>query len=553
MKEKTLSFFSDFSQIKRTWKEDLVAGVLVGIVLVPQALAYSQMAGMPAHFGLYASFIPLIIASLFGSSKLLSTGPAVVISLLSLSAVSKLAPANSQEFIAYSALLAIFVGVIQLLFGVLKLGNVVHFVSNSVILGFVNAAAILIIFSQVIKIANIPVIQGKHEAFSMIYFFQKNLGINYESLVIGILSLFILIAGKKKSKKLPLPLLVIIFASLYTSLFGYSGPVVGELPTGLPSLQIPIFSFEAIKILIQPAIIVALVAYMNGISVAKTIALKTKEGVMGNKELIGQGMANISAGLLGSSAVGASLSRTALNYSMGAKTRLASIISGLFVGIVLVFFTGVLKNIPQTVLAAIILVSVLQIISYKQFKELFDNYKYDGLVAVITLIATLVFSPNLELGVVIGIIASGFVYIHRSSYSSILVFKANDTQYASEHEIEFQDFKTNNTVLAVSIDRSLIFTNAEDVSDKILLSVNKRKNIEYVLIMCRSVNFIDATAVKMLEHLHATLKEKGITLVIANLQPQVFEFVKKLELFNIIGERNFFKYVNKALEDISKR
>lgn len=423
MKLAVLPFLNWIPDMKLSWKQDVIAGVLVSIVLIPQSLAYSQMAGMPAYYGLYASFIPLIVASLWGSSRILSTGPAVIISLLSLGAVSKLTPISSSEFITYSAVLAVMVGVIQLLMGVFKFGNIINFVSGSVILGFINATSILIMLSQAVKIFGLPSVTGQHEIFSLVRFINGRGEVNLESIVIGIGALILLLSAKRigflVGSRFPLPLLIISIATIYSKLFDYSGAVVGEIPAGLPSFVVPIVSFEVISALFLPSFVVALVAYMNSISLAKSFGAKSKEVVVGNKELIGQGLANIFAGFFGSSAVSGSVSRTAINYSAGAKTNLSSIVTGIMVGVVLLFFTDALKYVPQTVLAAIIIASVITMVDLRKIWRLFVNYKYDGLVAVFSFVATLIVSPNLELGVIIGIIISGIVYVHRSSYSKI--------------------------------------------------------------------------------------------------------------------------------------
>lgn len=553
MKHRLFPFTSWLPEVKDTWKSDVIAGVLVSIILIPQALAYSQMAGMPAYYGLYASFIPMIIASLWGSSRLLSTGPAVVVSLLSLSAVSVFAPANSAEFVMYTGVLTLLVGVLQFCMGVLKAGNSIHFISHPVILGFVNASALLIILSQMVHILGIPSVRGHHEIFSLLRFFEKGTTINFESLLIGVIAIGLLILAKDKKIKALLPLFVIVFATVYSWFFQYSGAIVGVIPSGLPHLTVPTMGWQIILQLFRPALIIALVSYMNGVSVAKTVAFKTKEVIVGNQELIGQGLANIAAGLFGSSPVGGSLSRTSLNWSMGAKTGFASIVSGLMVGFVLLFFTKTLTYVPQTVLAAIIIVSVVQLFDVQKCIHLFKKYKYDGWVAILTFVATVISSPNLELGVIIGIVASGAVYIHRSSYSSIIVFKANDKKTAKKNGILFQQFPSNARVLAVSIDRSLIFTNAEHVTEKILYDVLRSQGIQYIMLMCRSVNFVDATAIETLESLVISLREKNITVVMVSLHPEFWDFVKKLPFYDVVGKENFFKKANEALKDISKR
>lgn len=553
LKTALFPFIEWLPEVKKTWKQDIIAGILVSIILVPQSLAYSQMAGMPAYYGLYASFIPLILASLYGSSKLLSTGPAVVISLLSLSAIGKLAPAGSTEFITYSAVLALLVGVIQFGMGLLRLGSLVHFISHSVIVGFVNAAALLIVFSQVIKILEIPVMRDQHVALTFFGLFQNPGLVNIESIIVGVLSLLILVFGKRYSKNIPLALVVIILATIYSRYSGYTGEVVGTIPAGLPSLVIPHFSMNVIRELLEPAVIVALVAYMNSISVAKTIAVKTNESISPSQELLGQGIANITAGLFGSSAVAGSLSRTALNYSSGAKTNFSSVVAGVMVAVALLFFTESLRYVPQTVLAAIIIASVLQLLDFRQIYKLWIEYKYDGWVALFSFLATLVLSPNLEQGVIIGILVSGMVYAHRAAYASVTIFRANDTKTARSKGIRLQQHLVSEKVLVVTFDHSLIFANADKVADEILNAVAREKKIKYVMFLCKGINFIDATAVEMLESLVVKLKQKKITFVMTSLKPEFSEFIKKVSLYQTVGPQNIFQKANQALANLNNR
>lgn len=546
-------FLSWIKELRYSWKNDLISGILIAIILIPQSLAYAQIAGMPARFGLYASFLPVIIASLWGSSKQLSTGPAVVVSLLTLTSISKFAVPGSVEFISLVALLALMVGIIQLIFGLIKVGNLIRYIAQSVILGFVNGAVVLIIIDQIPKILGIVVNNNDHLIIIIKNIFSQYHSINYQSLFLGLTSLLIIIIGKKYFKKFPVILLIVILSTIFSKYSGYSGSIIGNIPTGLPDFSIPLYSFDLLKKLFLPAFIVAIVAYVNSISISKTLSLHSKEIINPNQELIGQGLANISAGISGTIPVGGSFSRSAINLESNSKTGLSALVVGIVLAITSIFFMDTLYFLPKTVLAAIIGGTVINLIDFKQIRKLLIHHKYDGYIAIFSFLSTLIFAPHLDYGIILGIIFSIGIYVHRAYASPIEFFKASDILEQEKRRIRFKFFQSNNAVLVISIDHSLMFSNVEAIQNEILNEIKCRKGIRYIMFLSRNINFLDSTAVLMLEDLVGILRKNNITFIMVSVKPSLEQFIRKINLDEIIGKENIFKKANLALREISDR
>lgn len=550
---KIFPFLNWLGEVKNSWKQDLVSGLLVAIILIPQSLAYAYMAGMPAHYGLYAALIPVALAALFGSSRQLATGPAILTALLTLTTISTFAEPRTPEFIVLVAILALMVGVIQVGMGLAKLGNLVHFVSQSVIVGFVNAAAILIVMTQVAKIMEITTNSKQHVMIGLLSALGNYDFMNCQSICLGVAALLIIFISRKFFKKIPIVIFVVIGAIIYSKFFGYTGTIIGEIPAGLPSFKFPEIDLMTAESLFTSSIVIAIVSYVSSISIVKTITSITHDHIDPNQELVGQGIANISASISGTTPVSGSFSRSALNLSSGAKTGFASVVTALLILLTLLFLTPLLYHLPVTVLAAVIIASVVKLLDFDHMKKLWSNYKYDGWVAFVSFAATLVLAPRLDYGVIVGIIFSLLMYAHRSQKASLLVFKANDTDFMKKHGIFFDEYESNRKVLAVTSSHSLIFTNADKVNEEILDSVNRRKGIRYILFMFRGVNFIDATAAEMLEQLVGDLRERDITFITVRVKPKLAKFIKNLDLYDQIGSENIFHKANEALKDINKR
>ncbi|HIE55195.1 MAG TPA: sodium-independent anion transporter, partial [Chromatiaceae bacterium] len=305
-------------------KADLIAGVTVALVLVPQSMAYAQLAGLPPYFGLYASFLPPMVAAIFGSSRQLATGPVAVVSLLTAASLEPLAAAGSEGFFAYAILLAIMVGIFQLFLGLFRLGVLVDFLSHPVVVGFTNAGAIIIGTSQLSKLFGVTVEKAPHH-YETVYniILEATENMHLITFAFSVLSIAIIWAIKKYQPRLPGVLIAVVVSTLLSWVIGFEergGSIVGAIPAGLPSMTIPVFDWEVIKQLISSTIVISLIGFMEAISIAKAMAARTRQRLDANQELVGQGLSNIVSGLFGGYAVSGSFSRSAVNIEAGAVT-----------------------------------------------------------------------------------------------------------------------------------------------------------------------------------------------------------------------------------------
>ena len=347
---------------KEFFKNDLGAGLAVGIMLIPQGIAYAMIAGLPPIYGLYTAMIPQMVYAVFGTSRQLAVGPVAMDSLIVASGVATLAEIGTEHFIEFAILLAFMMGVLQVLFGIFKLGFLVNFLSRPVISGFTSAAALIIALSQLKHLLGID-IQRNNQIHSLVYEALQNIkDTNLITLAIGVVSILILVFFKQFSKKIPAALVVVVLGILLVKFFNLDQigvKIVGDIPNGLPNFVVPSFEKQTLINLFPIALTLSFIAFLEAISVAKAIELKHNDyKVIPNQELIALGMGNIVGSFFQTYPATGGFSRTAVNNQAGAKTPMAAIISGSVVGLTLLFFTHVFYYLPEAVLAAIIVVAV---------------------------------------------------------------------------------------------------------------------------------------------------------------------------------------------------
>src|ERR1700690_242284 len=417
-----LSSFYPFSHLQQlsfntaTLKDDLVAGITVSLVAIPQSLAYAQLAGVPAYYGLYAALIPSIVGAVFGSSRQLSTGPVAMTSLLTAASVAPLAAHGSDLFYAYVILLALLSGLFQIGFGVFRMGVLLNFLSHPVLMGFINAAALIIGLSQLPTFLGIPAKQSEHFLLDIWNVVSHIDTVHEMSLGFGLTAFVLLLAFKKLAPKLPgvlITVALLTWASYALQFAEIGGRVVGEIPKGLPSISLPPLDWKASMALLPASFVIALISFMEAMSSAKVIAIKTRQPWNENKELIGQGLAKVAAAFCHSMPVSGSFSRSALNLVANAKTGWSSIISAIFVLLTLLFFTPMLYHLPKPVLAAIIMVAVMGLINFRIIAKAWHANRDDGFASIITFVATLAFAPNIQNGILTGILLSLALLLHR--------------------------------------------------------------------------------------------------------------------------------------------
>jgi SulP family sulfate permease len=539
-----------------TVREDIIAGITVSLVAIPQALAYAQLAGVPPYYGLYAAFIPTIIGVLFGSSAILSTGPVAMTSLLTAASIAPLAAAGSEQFYAYAVLLALLSGMIQIGFGLARMGVLLNFLSHPVLMGFINAAALIIGISQIPAFLGISVKQSPHllvDTWNVLTNFDSLHGM---TLAFGLGALAMLYLFKKAFPKLPGVLITVGFLTWISYMTGFAehgGRVVGEIPTGLPSLTVPIFDWAAIRDLLPAAFVVSLISFVEAMSSCKVISMKTRSRWDENQELIGQGLAKVTAAFCQSMPVSGSFSRSAINLSSNARTGLSSIVSAGFVLATLMFFTGALFHLPKPVLAAMIMMAVANLVNFKSIQHAWQASKNDGIAAIATFFATLIFAPNIQNGILTGIVLSLTLFLYQRMRPRIITTLGMHSDGTLRDAARFNLPLLPPQVGALRIDSSLLFFNVAYFENAILKLIQAKPEAEYILIAGHGINHLDGSGVEIISSLTRHLHDSGITLVFSGLKMQVLEVMERTGLVKAIGENNIYSTDKIAIEALQAR
>jgi SulP family sulfate permease len=523
---------------------DISAGIVVAMMMVPQGMAYALVAGLPPVVGLYASIVPPILYALFGSSMTQSVGPMAITSLMTAAALSAIPNVGPGLYMVLAAQLALLTGVVLLLCGLLRVGFLANFFSRPVMSGFTLGAALLIAYGQIE-----PLLGGSLGAVHM------------PSAILGVASLVVLFlarqylaellrrlgmsAGAADVSSRLAPMFVVVGATIVTALLDLPGAgvhVTGEVPTGLPSLNLATSSRHW-ALLIKPALLIGFVSFLVSMSAAQTLALRRQEKLQGNYELIGLGMANVGSALTGGYPVTGSISRSAVNFSAGANTPLASIISAVLMALALVAPTGWLALLPLPTLAATIIVAVLSMLELSTLRTAWRYDRSDALTLLATLAGVLVL--GIEAGVVLGVMLSMGNLIWRASRPHIAVL---GRIAGSEHfrNIERHSAQTMPLVLMLRIDANLFFGNVEAVNARIEEELNAHPKTEHLVLVMTAVSSIDTSALFGLEELNQALRQRGIGLHLAEVKGPVMDRLRESNLIGTLNGQVFLSAVMAA-------
>lgn len=675
-----LGWFKDYGL--DNLKIDAISGLTVALVLIPQSMAYAQLAGLPPYYGLYASFLPPIVAALFGSSRQLATGPVAVVSLMTSASLEPLATAGSEGYIAYAILLALMVGIFQLTLGVLRLGLVVNFLSHPVVNGFTNAAAIIIASSQLSKMFGVYVDKGEHNYETIIRVINSAFHYtHWPTLLMGVFAFAIMYGLKWISPKIPNVLVAVAVTIVISSAIGYQhnnsvdisaikspkaqglieafnkavnvipriskqraevnmaidmassghdtmavldaeheanvltinmervkrqahvyrkkirnllfecieqadgslkfylkdtkppgskgdgrtwrirvgnyplkkdkifmtggGSVVGAIPQGLPSLTVPKISLKIVLHMFPFVIIISLLGFMEAISIAKAMAGKTGQRLDPNQELIGQGLANICGSFSKSYPTSGSFSRSAVNLQSGAISGLSSAFTSLTVVIVLLFFTPLLYYLPQSVLAAIIMMAVIGLVNASGFIHAWKAQWYDGSISIITFLCTLLYAPHLHIGIMIGVVLSLLVFLYKSMrpvVASLSWHEGMSLQNSMTHNLQECKY-----IDLIRFEGTLFFANASYLEDKINERMIEKKGIKHIIILCDGINDMDASGEEALSITIDRLRSAGVGISLSGVNDSVMSVLKRTYLFEKIGEENIFTNTERAI------
>ena len=529
-------------------KADAMAGLTVALVLIPQSMAYAQLAGLPAYIGLYASFLPVMVAAIFGSSRQLGTGPVAVVSLMSAAAMQPFALQGLpiETIVVYSALLAFMIGIFQLSLGLLRLGILVDFLSHPVVVGFTNAGALIIATSQVPKLFGLNI---KADQFDHSYEFwwatiTSLSDTKMTTFVIGAFALTTLMVLKKYAPRLPGVLITVLLTTVLSwavDFKGMGGSVIGTIPEGLPTFSLPFVQIDmkTFMSLATTAVVIGLIGFVEAISIAKAMASQTRQRLSANQELVGQGLSNITSGVFGGYAVSGSFSRSAVNFAAGAVTGFSSVVTGLLVALTLLFLTPLLYHLPQATLAAVIIMAVVNLVKIAPIKHAWKVEPHDGVVAVVTFFATLAFAPHLDKGILLGVVLSLGLFLYRTM-SPNLVEVARDED-GTMRDANAHGLKTSDSIAVYRFDGDLYFANTGYLEGKLLNNVAQKPNLKALVLDMESIDQIDSTGEEMLEKLADRLKFAGIEFYIARVKLRVYQAFQRSGLAQHIGEERFFR------------
>ncbi len=507
---------------RSNFRSDLAAGVTVGAMLVPQAMAYALLAGLPPEVGLYAATIPVLIYAVFGTSRQLAVGPVAIVSLLTATALAPLVEEGTEAYLKAAALLALMVGLIHIVLGIGRLGFLVNFLSHSVLVGFTAAAAIIIGFSQAKHLLGISVPRQEH-FYETVLEVGRGLGeTNSATLILGLVALVTLYTLKKFLPKVPGALIVVIGSILAVELFDLESKgvkVVGEVPDSLPTLSVP-SDGSLIGQLIPIALVITMVGFMESIAVAKVYARRNRYEVIANQELVGLGMANVASGLFGGYPITGGFSRTAVNATAGARTGLASLITAGIVLLSIAFLTPLFSSLPNAALGAIIVIAVIGLVDVKEMRHIAKVKKNDLIGLFVAFFATLIL--GIELGIAVAVLASMLVVFARMSlpHSAVLGLIEGTTNYRNVQR--FPEAVTSEGVRVIRLDAAISFANANHVKRLLLDQAALVTEAPRVLILdAGGINDIDVTGVEMLDAVFEELADQGVELHLSDVKGPV--------------------------------
>lgn len=531
-------------------RDDVVAGITVALVLIPQALAYAKLAGLPPHVGLYAALLPAVVAAMFGSCGQLSTGPVALTGLLVAASIAPLGGLAGGDLVGLALLLALLSGLIQLALGMLRLGWLLNLLSIPVLMGFVNAAALIICLTQIPPLLGLAMPHSQHLVLDFAHALGGVADIHPASVAFGLGSLAALVALKRLWPRLPgVPLVVALATALsaWTGFAANGGAVVGDVPSGLPEFSLPPLRLELIAALLPAAFVVAMVSFMEAASSAKLISGRTRQPWRQDQELIGQGLGKLAAAFTSGMPVSASFSRSALNYASNARTGLSSLVTAAFVLLALLYLTPLLWHLPKPVLAAIILQAVIGLIDVKVLVRAWRASRDDGAGAAVTFLATLAFAPNIQNGIFTGLILSLALMVYRGMRPRVALLGLHEDGTYRDRE-RFGLPHPHPELVILRFDSPLSFVTAATFEDAMLGAARAQEGVKVVLVSGAGINDIDATGLHTLASLVERFHVQGQTIAFCGLKKQVIDAMERDGLWTRLGTHASYRTEHHALD-----
>jgi len=545
---------------RREWlRGDLFAGLTVGVMLIPQGMAYAMIAGLPPIYGLYSSTVPLLVYALFGTSRQLAVGPVALISLLVNTGVGQLAGSDPALFLSLAILLALMVGLMQLSMGAMRLGFLVNFLSHPVISGFTTGAALIIGFSQLKHLAGIPLPSTQALHVLLAALFAQLSQVHGLTLTLGLGAIALILAGKRLDPRLPGPLLAVVagIAAVQAFSLGAAGvKIIGQIPSGLPMPGLPFATdsllaypgglWAAVQSLAPIALTISLISFMESYAVALAIQRKHRNyEVDANQELIALGAANIGGSFFQAHPVTGGFSRTAVNDQAGAQTGMAAIISAVLIALTLLFLTPLFYNLPQAVLAAIILVAVYGLIDLKEVRYLYRNDRRDLFMLVATFGVTV--TLGVEAGILAGVALSIADLVYRSSRPHYAVLGEYGGKGIFRNVQRFPEAIEPPNTLILRPDGQWFFANASFWQQAIRDNLAARPGTRVVILDASTVSAIDSTGLHSLGDVLEELNRHGMELRLSGLIGPVRDKLEHAGFFDKLGRERVFMTLPEAV------
>lgn len=530
-----------------SFRADLIAGLTTAIMLIPQGMAYAMLAGLDPIVGLYASIIPVAIYAFLGTSRQLAVGPVAMVSLLVASGVAVMAGEDMALYAALAAVLALMVGLLQWGMGLAKLGFLVKFLSHPVIAGFTSAAALIIGFSQLKHVLGVNLARS-HHVHEILWEAVTHLGeANLFTVGIAVVSIAVLMLLKRIAPMVPRFLIVVVAGVLVVWGFGldqYGVGIVGEVPGGLPAPAVPWVKVGHLVDLIPIAITIALVSFMESISVAKKFARAERYALDANQELKALGLANVAGAFFQSYPVTGGFSRTAVNAQAGAKTGLAGLITAVAVAVTLLFLTPLFHYLPKAVLAAIIMTAVFGLIDIKEARHLWKVSKPDLVLMGLTFAGTL--GLGIEQGIGIGVLASLGWFIWKTSRPHVAILGKLPGSDVYRNIERYPEARIADGVLALRIDGPLYFANTAFLQDTVSEALGQRE-VQHLVLDCKAISSVDAQALSAIEEVFDDLEGRGVQLWFSGVRGPVRDALAASHVTEHIGSEHFVERVQEAV------
>ncbi len=548
-----LPFLEWIPDYNKSWfSKDLIAGLTVGIILIPQGMAYAMIAGLPPVYGLYASLVPMLVYAFFGTSRQLAVGPVAMDSLLVAAGLGTLAITSTDNYIAMALLLAFSVGAVQLILGVLRMGFLVNFLSKPVISGFTSAAALIIMFSQLKHLLGVDIARSNRFDILLINAFEKIAETNLYDFAIGFIGILMIVGLKKWDKRIPGVLFVVVAGILvvyFLQLSAMGVNIVGAIPTGLPTVHIPQLKIENIIELAPIAVTMALIGYLEAISIGKSMEEQTgEETIDANKELIALGSSNMLGSLFQSYVVTGSFSRSAINSQAGAKTPMALIFSAAVVAITLLFLTPLFYYLPNAVLASIIMVSVYGLIDVAYPKSLWEYRKDELFVLVTTFLVTLF--AGISEGILVGVLLSLLLMVYKSSKPHFAVLgRIDGSDYYKNIDRFGQNVLVRDDLLIVRFDSQLYFGNKNFFKKELYKNVDaKGDKLKGVILNAEAISYIDSSAAQMLIRVIDDLHDRGLQFYISGATGPTRDTIFSSGIIDALLKKYLFVQTKEAVD-----